>query len=361
MITEKELIEQLNKINKEIRLPLDWKKENREILKSQIAATSEEKTKVFFGWAKFINRFKCVSQPVVAVFLISLFVLGGCVAGLQAAKDAKPGDSLYIAKIINEKAQLALTFDEQKKAELGIKFATNRIEELKQVLAEPEAGEEKEARVEKLVNDFKKEIKDAKTRIAKISGQENLPLKKKQGKGRNAKKNTEEIEKEAIEENFQVFSANLSRNNKGIKTSEQEKETDMATKKVSGQKPVKETVTTSTEKIATSSKKAEDSWAATETQPKASPKDILEQAKELLGRENYEATLDKLEEAGEAIEVVGLGQAKDESEVATTSPTVDVEKTKSSDSSQATTTDEGQVSGAAESATVSESEATSTN
>ncbi len=360
-MTEKELIGQLNSINKEIRLSLDWKKENREILKSQIAATSEKKTGTFFGWTEFVSRLKRVSQPMVAVFLISLFILGGCVASLQAAKDAKPGDSLYIAKIINEKAQLVLTFDEQKKAELGIKFAANRIEELKQVLAEPAAEEEKAARVEKLVNDFKKEIKEAKTRIAKISGQENLPPKTKQEESQD----TEKEDKAAAEEDFQVFSANLSRDNKGIRTSEQGEKSDVAIKKVSGQETVEEAVTTSTEEIATSSEKAGDkeltAEAQLETKPEANPKDILEQAKEFLSQEDYEATLNKLEEAGEAIEVVGLGQVKGESEAATTSPAVGGEEIKGSDNGQATTTDGGQVLGAVESATGSESEATSTN
>ena len=52
------------------------------------------------------------------------------------AEKTKPGDSLYIAKIVSEKTQYALTFDDKSKAQLGLQFATNRVEEMNKVLAE---------------------------------------------------------------------------------------------------------------------------------------------------------------------------------------------------------------------------------
>src|SRR3989339_293021 len=113
-----------------------------------------QKMEMIDSFAQKLSLLRYVSQPVMAVFLIAGVLLGGGFFSLNAAKDTKPGDSLYIAKIISEKTQFALTFNEKKKVKLGIEFAGNRAKEITQVLSEEG---DVEIRVEKLKDNFKKQ------------------------------------------------------------------------------------------------------------------------------------------------------------------------------------------------------------
>ena len=155
-MNEKELIKQLNSF-KDIKPDSQWTSNNREILAHQIGnGQAEAKISWFNASANMLPQklFKQLSQPVGIVLLIAAIVFGSGIVSLRAARNTKPGDSLYIAKIINEKAQLAITFNEKEKVKLGIEFAGNRAKEITQVLAESESIiQEKEVKVEKLTKD----------------------------------------------------------------------------------------------------------------------------------------------------------------------------------------------------------------
>lgn len=70
--------------------------------------------------------------------LILIAALLGTGAGTTyASQDSLPGDILYLVKIIAEKAQTALVFNNVKEAELYSKFASKRLEEIEK-LAEAE-------------------------------------------------------------------------------------------------------------------------------------------------------------------------------------------------------------------------------
>src|SRR3989339_684291 len=248
---EKELLSQLNKL-KNIKPDTAWKNRNREILLSQISSSTVDKIGFFDIFAQKLSLLRYVSQPVMAVFLIAGVLLGGGFFSLNAAKDTKPGDSLYIAKIISEKTQFALTFNEKKKVKLGIEFAGNRAKEITQVLSEEG---DVEIRVEKLKDNFKKEIAGVKTRLENI--------------------------------NNNKIAANTN-----IKTDEPEKADQPGV-----ENPNSDTGSSSEDVAGTENK---------------NPQTILEKVEELLDNDNYDETMSRLAEIGEMIDQVNSGEVKGE-------------------------------------------------
>jgi len=310
-MSNKDLLRQLNKL-KGVKPEAGWRTQNREFLMKKL-----EESETDSGFIHIIKLFmtsaRSVSQPVLTVFLIAFIVFGSGFASMQVAKNSKPGDSLYIAKIINEKTQFALTFDEGKKAELGLTFAGNRAKELDQVLNSPEDSS-KQGKVEKLVSNFKKEINLAKTRIEKINRDED-----KLAAG-------EETAEEADEsqENSAVFSANMGKDENGVELSEPadvsgSAETEATAAPIIEPETTDAAVVTTTPDILPATTTAE--AAATESESFSNPEQAISEAKELLVKQDYEATLDKLTEADELIEQVS-GQVKGQSEAATTSDSI---------------------------------------
>ncbi len=323
---DKDLLKQLN-ILKEIKASEEWKNENRNLLLRQINADAENfdfgkkiNFNYFVGFLDDFLKQGLKTHKFATVFsIIVLFVFGGGFFSIKAAQKTKPGDSLYIAKIVKEKTQLAFTFDEKEKARLGIQFAGNRVKELEDVLKSRE-GDKKET-VNKLVNDFKKEIKSAKQRIAKINKVDNTKLKKikvtkkvnlkpeqeKIGDKKNSKqedktqivegkepKDNFNVNNEAKDEGVNVFSANLSKDKQGIQIAEQKsapndfksaelKKDDLNDASVDEKNDVS---TSTSEKNADLDDKNSDL---------SSPQEILKQADELLLADDYEASLSKLE------------------------------------------------------------------
>ena len=310
-MSDKDLLRQLNKL-KGIKPDADWRARSRGLLLKKLEA-SQADSGFIQAFKLSISSLRTISQPVLTVFLIAFIVFGSGFASMKVAEDSKPGDSLYIAKIINEKTQFALTFDEGKKLELGLEFAGNRARELSQVLNSPEDSAKQE-RVEKLVSNFKKEINLAKTRIAMINRDEGKP---------DVEEAKEEIIEEATEDSA-VFSANLGKDENGVEvfepidtvSSEDAVETIVEPEEI--EVAIDDETVTSTPDILEASTTTE---AAVEETIDPNPEQAISEAKELLGMLDYEATLDKLSEADELIEQVS-GQVKGESEAASSTEAV---------------------------------------
>lgn len=173
-MNDKGLLEKLNKL-KEVKLDSDWKCQARDVLFSQISNsvadldTVVEEKKVFW-----LSNFLSVSyRPagfVLGVFALFIF----SVIGVQAtAKNVKPGNHLYAARVLSEKAQVAMTFDQEKKEKLNVKLAGARAKEITEVLSNTDLNkEENKKKAEKLSDAFKNEISTVK------NGLENLNLLK---------------------------------------------------------------------------------------------------------------------------------------------------------------------------------------
>ena len=113
-----------------------------------------------------------------AVICLIIILTGGSMGAL-AAKNSKPGDSLYFAKVWKEKIQLAMTFKEEDKAKLDMKLANIHAMEITEVLSDPNfnaAANQKKA--EQLAQNFKQEIDTVKERYSEINKmqQENSSL-----------------------------------------------------------------------------------------------------------------------------------------------------------------------------------------
>ncbi len=169
-MTEKELIKNLAAL-KSASINPDWIKRNREVLSYQIFNGAEyADTKLGF-FERFSLISKRVLQPTPIAAFIAVFLLVGSVF---ASRNSTPGEPLYIAKAISEKAQLVTAFNETSKAKLNLEFARERVAELEKVTSNETNSSE--ARVQELSDGFKKQIESAKARISKIESNKKAPV-----------------------------------------------------------------------------------------------------------------------------------------------------------------------------------------
>ncbi len=288
---DKNLIKQLNNL-KNITADSEWKSRNREILITQISYSGPETKNLknrIYEWRETIFSFsknnlaKNISHSFVSLLLVLVVVLGGGIMSLKAAQNTKPGDSLYIAKIISEKARASLTFDEKEKARLSVEFASNRAKEIKQVLREDDNNKEK--KVEDLTKSLKKEIKAARERVEKIIAQKtddkDISNTSSQKNDNINKEVSGDSQNQEDDDKF-VFSANLSKDEKGIQISEKEPN---IKKDQSTTEDTSSSTLSSTNILSTTEEKNID----------VNPEEILDEVSKLLEEENYDEILDKLE------------------------------------------------------------------
>jgi len=301
-----ELLEQLNTL-KEIKPDSNWKKSQKELILNQIGVSQGEKYKSTFVdvFKVSMSTLRIFSQSATAAFLLIGIVLVGGIASLTASSYSKPGDSLYMAKIAKEKTQFALTFSEKKKLELGLSFATKRAEELKELIEE-EGNGEKEEKVERLVENFKKEIQAAKQRVAKM-GEIDVIVEE------SFVSDIQEEDAENVDDSqtdSEIFSAGLSKEDDGLEVSENNK---------SEAKEIDSEIMETEEIIeANASTTIKQSSSSEEIIIEASePIEIIEKASQLLEEENYSEAYDILVSAEEAIEsgeVKGVEESASSSE-----------------------------------------------
>jgi hypothetical protein len=298
-MNDKDLLKKLNNL-KSIKPDDNFKKNYREILYSQISAgVAENKSESNFG--AILDSlmpgkiFMQMVKPVWVTSLASILILVIGVGGVYASRNSKPGDSLYIAKIISEKAKFVMTFNEKDKAKLGLEFATNRAKEITKVLEESKEPEDKKVeKVEQLTQDFKKEISQVKNRLTTIKAAEN--------------KINQEAENKP-EEEAEVFGANLGKSDQRMEVSEPAKaeakveaKEEIKTEEIKIEVEVKPLATTTEENLKTTDK-------------------ALEEAEKMVDEKNISGALDKLEEAKQIMNQVPdnteRGEVKGVSETAT--------------------------------------------
>lgn len=308
-MSELDILKQLSDL-KNIKPDQAWKAAKREFLRKQIETAAPGQTAAarpsgFFAWLRWpVMALRSVSQPALAVTLIALFMVSSGIASLKASRDTNPGDSLYIAKIISEKTQLALTFNEKEKARLGIEFAGNRANEYSRLLAADNGLNDE--RMEKLVNDFKKEIDTVKSRLERISLKTGPAVTHAPGDDESAAPGEEPAAAAGSGEDG-VFSANASRDDSGISIHiPQSGEVEVLTP------PEPEPVLPA--EAATTTPEAATTTPSEEVKPAASTQDLLKEAEQSLAEDNYDNTILKLNEAVDAIINTDKGEVKGESE-----------------------------------------------
>lgn len=166
-MTDKELISKLNTL-KTIKPDSAWTTSNRDLLLSQI---SNSGARDLNAWQLFVINFnslaKAVAQPVYALGAFVLILISGSLFSHQVFGSAKPNDSLYIARIISEKAKLNTMFNSDERNKMAVQFATEHAQDISNVLADPKFNtEENKDQVAKLNESFDQEIKTVKSKIS---------------------------------------------------------------------------------------------------------------------------------------------------------------------------------------------------
>ena len=259
-MNDRELLKKLSNL-KTIKPDDNFKKNYRDILRSQIfagATVNKPSSNLKIIWQSIMPDKILIdmAKPVWATSLVSVLILMVGIGGVYASKNSKPGDSLYIAKIISEKTQSAITFDEKDKAKLGLEFATNRAKEITQVLEESkESAAKKSEKVEQLSQNFKKEISQVKIRLTTVKAAESQNKK---------------------EEEPEVFGANLGKNNQRMEIAE----------------PVKPAV----------KEQVQPNPVATTTKENLNSSDqALAEAEKMFAEKDYNGTINKIEELKQKI------------------------------------------------------------
>lgn len=168
-MTEKNLILKLKNLAN-ISPDEAWLKSNRELLFSQISNSGATQLSVWQNFVINLRSFtKAAAQPVYA-FGIFVFALGvTSIFSHQLLSQAKPNDTLYIARILSEKAKINTVINPESRNKLAMQFANERAQEISAVLADPNFNnEENKDAVAKLNTSFNEEIETVKSRIKNI-------------------------------------------------------------------------------------------------------------------------------------------------------------------------------------------------
>ncbi len=288
---DRELFQQLHNLNS-MKPDIVWKNKQRKLFLNQINVSSADLS-TNDSWVGLSDKFfifiKTLTQPVGMAFLVVFLLLTGGLTGLRMSQSARPGDSLYLAKIVGEKTQFALALSEKRKVQLGLDFAANRVREIKQIIADDNTKEIKSERIDKLLQDFKAEIKNAKQRIVMISKD------KKAVEDSSLLKETEEDKQnsslnqvENLSEEY-IFSAGSAKTDQGIEVSKHSQNQNNSNDIMITNKGK---ATTTKQKIASSSLPI----------ISENPEIILDKAGELLQAEDYDKAMDILDKAGKIID-----------------------------------------------------------
>jgi hypothetical protein len=283
-MTDKELISKLNTL-KNVSPESSWLASNRELFLAQISNSGADKLssgQVFF--INFKSFLKASSQPVFALGVFVLVLISSSLFGHKLFSQAKPNDSLYIARIISEKVKLNTVWNPEEKNKLAVSFATNHAKDISEVLSDPSFNnEENKDQVAKLNDSFNKEIDNVK----KMVGSSAVKVAH-QDEAKNVEMSDEAVSIAAehkAEQGIQISDSNQNQTERAeIKTNAAIKE---------------ETKATSTDTQASSTE------VKVETEVKDNKIDeadkIIEAAKESFNNKDYSSVINKLNEVTEII------------------------------------------------------------
>lgn len=176
-MTEKKIISQLNKL-KALSPDKTWQNSCRDVLVSQISNSGGRKLN---AWQEFLISFKCVSnlayRPVIVMASFFVILLVTSLFSYQLFSSSKPNDSLYIARVISERAKLNTVLDSRSKELLAAKFAMSHAKDISNILADPDFDFEANSKqVARLNDSFSKEIELARTKLGSLQEtEESLP------------------------------------------------------------------------------------------------------------------------------------------------------------------------------------------
>ena len=169
-MTNKDLIAKLNNL-RTVNPEATWLTSNRDLFLTQISNSGAEKLSAWEGFVINFRSFaKASSQPAFALGVFFLLLVSSSIFSHKLFSSAKPNDSLYIARVVSEKAKLNTVMDTNTRDKMAVKFATSHAKDISAVLADPEFNtENNQEQVAKLSESFNREIETVKTRMEKIA------------------------------------------------------------------------------------------------------------------------------------------------------------------------------------------------
>ncbi|RJR30877.1 hypothetical protein C4569_03775 [Candidatus Parcubacteria bacterium] len=173
--SDRETIKKIKLLN-QITPRKEWKDSFRALLISEIKkdACRKEKISLIQYTGIFIESFRLkLFQPAVSILLVMVLFLSSSFI-VNAAFYSMPGDNLYDLKIALEKAQITITFDEGKKAELRMDFASNRIKEFEKI-ADLSTPLEQQQAVAVVTKKFKEDVRSINEHIFDLD-QKKMPV-----------------------------------------------------------------------------------------------------------------------------------------------------------------------------------------
>lgn len=153
----------------------DWLISNRDILMSQIRPATDQRETEYqsaernYYWQYVNNLFQQrLMRPALAVVVLFGLTLGYN-ATVSVANSSLEGDILYPVKTAQERVQLALTFSQEREAQLHIDFAERRLDELNRLSQQTGDSQKKVKKITKTAANLSKEVSSAKDKLNKIS------------------------------------------------------------------------------------------------------------------------------------------------------------------------------------------------
>jgi hypothetical protein len=274
-MTDKKILEQLKGL-KSVRLSEETKKENKSVLLSQISNTSVKKevpsnNNIF----NFKNVFSLMYRPVLVVAGIFVFLSGALIVGGGFYDRLKPNDSLYIARIISEKARLNTTFNQEDRELLLARFASSHARDIANILMDSEFNtEENQDKVEELNYSFQNEISKVRDSV---------------------EKDYQESEEKRLEEE-KVISASSLREDNGIEINISEEEEEEIEE---DSKTEEDSLATSSEEEIVEEKIEKNIEKINETENGSR---LIEEIESLFAEKRFEEVVEKLDEVDEIIE-----------------------------------------------------------
>jgi len=208
-MTNQDLTKKLSDL-KHVAPSQEWLEKNRVLLLAQISNSGAE---TLPAWKVAVINFssftRAAARPATAFGAFVLMLLFGSVYSQQIFAQAKPNDSLYIARIISEQVRLNTTFNEATRDKLAVQYASNHAQDITAVLANPEFNkEENKDKVAKLNDSFKAEMETVKQKITRLNSS---PV---------VNNNKEELAPVVSETDLEIVIADSTKDEKGIQVQE---------------------------------------------------------------------------------------------------------------------------------------------
>jgi len=166
----KDIIKSIQEL-KNISPRSEWQSLNRDFLLQKITADQPVLKVQWFNYLQFSIKIfgQKLFEPAVAMLLM-LGIFSGSSLIVNAAFYSMPGDNLYRLKIALENTHVAITSSEEKKVELKMEFAKNRLEELDKIVKQPDVNSDvKKEMINMVVKEFKNNVVSVKDHIEKIN------------------------------------------------------------------------------------------------------------------------------------------------------------------------------------------------